>query len=114
MTDEEKKEQDRISKVLAEISANAPKLLLKNVAVEKKMTPTMEMVMKKAVGLKSISAEKREQIKNLLDAGEFSKTVVVEDPAIAKKLDNYYTRAINKAIKEGKLPPRITKKDLKK
>lgn len=99
-------QEERIAAVLKEISDRAPKMLLKNVAKEVKATPTMEMVIEKVLKSKpkKISQEKLEKLQTLYDAGEFSKKRVVEDPKIAKQLDNYYSREIRKAVKEGRLP----------
>jgi endonuclease III len=98
--------EESISKELARISAGIPENLQKNVVREVPATPTMEMVMRKALEMESISKEKRDQIKTLLDNGDFSKKKAVENPRIAKMIDNYVGREINKSIKSGKLPSR--------
>lgn len=68
--------------------------------------------MEKALTLDSISPEKKAQIKTLLDAGEFSKFRPKENPRIAKMIDNYVGREINKAIKSGRLPNRAELKKM--
>lgn len=96
--------RESIDKVLKEIHASVPDNLRLNVAKEVKSSPTIEFVMKKAVEMESIDPEKRKKIQTLLDNGEFSRTRVVEDPKIAKMIDNMIGRKINQAIKAGKLP----------
>lgn len=102
--------QDHIKKVLSEIHQRVPVALRKAVAIEVDASPTVLMVMQQAVGMESIAPEKREQIQKLIDAGEFSKKKVVEDPKIAKMIDEFIAREIKKEVKKGNLP---TKKILK-
>lgn len=104
--------EEQIAKVLSGIQKRIPKNLLDSVIKEVKSTPTIEMVMNKALTLDSISDEKKNQIKTLIDAGEFSKTKFVENPKIAKMIDNFVAREINKEIKKGNLPHRSKIKDL--
>jgi Tfp pilus assembly pilus retraction ATPase PilT len=99
---------EQIRKVLAEIHDKVPESLRKNVVREVKATPTIEMVMQQALTMESIPDEKKAQIKQLLDAGEFSKVRVKEDPKIAKLIDQFISREINKAVKEGRLPSKAT------
>ncbi len=98
--------QDQIRKVLAEIHTRIPKNLSKNVVSEVLATPTVLMVMEKALEMDSISPEKKAKIQTLMDSGEFSRKRVVENPQIVKLIDQFVSREINKAIKSGKLPPR--------
>lgn len=95
---------EHIRKVLFEIHAKVPPHLKKNVVKEVLATPTIKMVMEHALTMESISEEKKKHIKNLLDAGEFSKKRVVEDMKIAKMIDQFVSREINRAIKSGILP----------
>lgn len=96
--------REKIRKVLMDIQNRVPVNLRKNVVREVKATPTIEMVMTHATTMESIPAEKRAQIKSLLDAGEFSKMRVKEDPKIAKMIDEFVAREINKEIRKGNLP----------
>lgn len=95
---------EHIRKVLAEIHQKVPEALRKSVVSYVKATPTIEMVMEKAMEMESLSEEKRRNIKELYDAGEFSKMRVMENPKVAKQIDQMISREINKAIKEGRLP----------
>jgi hypothetical protein len=102
---------DKVSSKLKEIQASVPEVLRKAVIIEVKATPTVEMVMKHASTMESISEEKREQINTLLQNGDFSKTKFVENKKIAKQIDNYVSRKINEAVRNRQLPNR---KELKK
>lgn len=95
---------ESIRKVLLDIQSRIPEGLRKSVVTYVEATPTMKMVMEHAASMESISQEKRDNIKKLLDAGEFSKVKPVENLKVAKQIDNFVSREINKAIKEGRLP----------
>lgn len=89
-----------------------PENLRKNVFKEVPATPTVEFVMKEAVKTESIPKEKRDQIQALLDSGQFSKKKTIENPRIAKMVDEYVTREIKKSVKAGRLPNKTTLKNL--
>lgn len=95
---------EQISAELKRISSRVPKYLLNMVSDEVKLTPTIEDVALKAMSGGIKDTEKRKEITRLFNEGEFSKKKVVENPKVAKQLDNWYAREINKAIREGRLP----------
>ena len=95
---------EQIRKVLADIHSRVPEILRKNVVSYQKVSPHIEMVMGKALEDESIPQEKRDHIRTLLDAGEFSKIKVIENPKIIEQIDKFVSREINKAVKEGRLP----------
>lgn len=97
---------DQISKVLAEISSRVPKILLKRAFSEVKLTPTVEFVAQKALESDTVSEDKKKKIRSIMDSGDFSKVKIKENPDITKKIDLFYAREINKAIKQGRLPPK--------
>lgn len=103
-------DREQIRKILQDIHNQVPESLRKAVVIHEKATPTIEMVMEKATTMESIPQEKRDNIKKLLEAGEFSQIRARENPKVAKQIDQFVTRAINRAIKEGRLP---NKKKLK-
>ncbi len=105
---------DKVFKKLQEIQSRVPENLRKSVVREVKSTPTLEMVMKKAVDDPSLSQEKRDHIRTLIDNGDFSKTKFVENRRIAKMIDNFVQRETNKAIKLGQLPNRKQLQELMK
>ena len=112
----ENKLPEYASKLLKEIQARVPKLWRDNVVTEQKKTPTMEMVVKKAMKDKKIPKEKRDKLKVLYDNGDFSKTILVENKKYAKMIDQFVMREIKKEIKKGNLPKKLnetihTKKD---
>jgi len=107
----EEQEQEFV-KVLRGIQASIPKHLLSAALEVKKISPEVEMVMLEAVKTESIAPEKRQQIQNMLDLGMFSKTKVKENLKYTKMIDEYVTREIKKAQREGKLPPKSKMKYL--
>jgi len=98
--------QEQISKVLSDISSRIPKNLLKNAFREEKLTPTVEFVFKKSLEDPKISEEKKSKIKSILDSGDVSKMKILENHRVTKMIDQFWGREINKAIKQGRLPPR--------
>lgn len=98
--------EERISKELAEIQSRVPKEWREKVVSEVDATPTVKMVMDKALEMDSINEELKKKIQYLKDAGEFSKKRFVENPKIAKLINDFIAREINKKIKKGILPPR--------
>lgn len=95
---------EHVNKVLKDIQSRIPPDLLKYVAHEKKATPTVELVVQKALEDPSISEEKKVQLRALVDAGEFSKMRVIENPKIAKMINEFVQREIRKEVKKGNLP----------
>lgn len=95
---------EQIQAVLQDIQNRIPASLKKNVFVEKPKTPTMAFVVDKILEEKAGSEEDRARLQTLKDAGEFNKTIVVENTKIVKLIDQFITREIKKAVKEGRLP----------
>lgn len=104
--------QEQVSKVLSEISSRVPKFLLKNSFREVKLTPTVEFVFNKALESDKVSDEKKKQIKSVLDSGDISKMKIVENRDVTKKLDQWWGREINKAIRQGRLPSKSKAREL--
>lgn len=98
-------QEQRFVDVLKEIQASVPKQLRDAALEERKKTPNVEMVMLEAVKTESIPLEKRQQIQNMIDAGMFAKSAIMETK-FAKMVDEHVSREIKKAIKAGKLPPK--------
>lgn len=103
---------DHIAEVLREIQSRIPKNLLKNAVKQVKLTPTVEFVVDKMLEKPDLPSEKREQIQALRDAGQFSKMKYIDNPKIQEMINNFVSREINKAIKEGRLPPQKEIKDV--
>jgi hypothetical protein len=99
-------DEKRYGDVLREIQTSVPIEWRKKVVIKKDLTPTVKMVFEKALESETITDEKKSQIRNVLESGELSREVYAEDPVMAKKIDNFVNRRINKAIKDGKLPPK--------
>ena len=99
-------QEKKYQKVLQEIQASIPAGLLKYALSEKKLTPTIEFVLKKALESDQISEEKKALLRAQLESGEFSRMTPAENPKYTKQIDNYVNREINKAIKSGRLPPK--------
>ncbi len=95
---------EQIEKVFKEIQNGVPEILRKTVVIEVEKTPAMKFLAEKMLEEGVGTPEEREQVKNLLEAGEFSKMKYVENAKVAKMIDNYINREIKKAIKQGRLP----------
>lgn len=95
---------EKIAEVLSEIQSRIPKSLSRNVFREVPKTPTMAFVVDKILEEKAGSEEDRARLQTLKDAGEFNKTMVVENEKIVKLIDQFISREIKKAIREGRLP----------
>lgn len=89
-----------------DIQSRIPKTLLKNAVKEKKLTPTIEFVMDKALESPTISEEKKAKIRNLKASGEFTKMKYEDNYKVQELINNFVNREINKAIEDGRLPPR--------
>lgn len=96
--------QESISKVLKEINANIPPLLKKYAYGEVSLTPTIEKVMAEALISPNISKEKKEEVQRLTDQGYFKRKKITENVKYTKMINNWTTRQIKKAVKEGRLP----------
>lgn len=95
---------EQIQAVLQDIQNRIPSALKRNVFIEKPKTPTMAFVVDKILEEKAGSDEDRARLQVLKDAGEFDKKMVVENTKIVKLIDQFVTREIKKAVKEGRLP----------
>lgn len=98
--------EERIAKELAEIQSRIPRNLLGNVVRESPSSPTIRMVVDKAIADQNFPKEKREKLIVLRDAGEFDKKSYRQDHKIAKMIDDFVEREIRKKIKSGLLPKR--------
>lgn len=99
-------DEERFNQVLRDIQASVPAAWRRNAVVDMPFTPTIKMVMEKALESDTIDPEKKRQIKNLLDSGQVSKMVSQEDPKYTRQIEQFVNREISKAIKAGRLPPK--------
>jgi hypothetical protein len=95
---------EHIAKVLSDIQSRIPKSLLRDVVSEVKATPTAEFVVDKALESKEIGEEKKKHLQILKDNGDFNKKIIVENKKIARIINEFVAREINKEIKKGNLP----------
>lgn len=96
--------KEAIDKVLKEIQLSVPEALRKAVVVRSPATPVMKMIVDKALEDPEFPEEKKQQLRELKDAGYFEKEHLGENPKIANQIENYVNREIKKAVKEGRLP----------
>lgn len=101
-------------KVLQEIQSRAPKHLLKIVYKEMEALPVTNFLVDKVLEDPNTPDEYKKHIRTLKEKGFFDKKEIKINEKVHKMLDNYYQREINKAIKEGRLPPKADIKDLLK
>ena len=99
-------DEARYNEVLKNIQRSVPESLRNMVVTKEKLTPNVEMVMRKALEADFISDEKKASIQALLDAGDYSRSKFGQNQKIAKLIDKHVSREINKAIKAGLLPPK--------
>lgn len=104
--------RETISQELKRIQVTMPAILREQVVkeVEVCIAPEVKMVMEKALEDPDITEEKKQRIRNVLPT--LMKKKVVENPKIAEMRDNYMTREIKRAVKEGRLPTRKKLKEL--
>jgi hypothetical protein len=95
---------EHISKVLAEIQSRIPKNLLANVVRETKAVPIIEKIVDLALADPDFPQVKKERLQVLKDSGQINKMKYKEDPRMARMIDNFLGREINKAVKAGRLP----------
>lgn len=99
-------QEAKFVEVLREIQREIHHDLLKAAVISKKATPTVEKVLREAVKSKTIDPEKRQQIQNLLDTGDYSREKPQEVAKYTKLIDQFVNRKIREAIKAGRLPPK--------
>lgn len=105
--------EERISKVLAEIQASIPKQLMDNVVTEKKRYAEFADLLEKALNDPDFPEAKKEHIRIIQKSTSLNSVEYIENPKIAKKIDEFVMREIRKAIKEGRLPKKSDIKNLK-
>ncbi len=105
-------DEERFNKVLREIQGRVPAAWKRLAVTEQPLTPTIKMVMEKALESDKIDEDKKRQIKNILDSGQVSRTEPQENPKYTKQIDNFVSREIAKAIKAGLLPEKRNMKYL--
>ncbi len=105
--------EEQILKEMREIYDRVPAAWRKSVVKTASATPTMAMVIDKALEDPDFPEEKKEQIRLLKDKGYFDKQRLTEDPQIALKINNFINREMKKKVKEGKLPNKKQLKELK-
>lgn len=97
---------EHIAKVLAKIHSEVPVMWRQKVTKEVRAYKNISFVVDKALQDPNFPEEKKKALQVLKDAGEFEKTMVVEDPIWATKIDNFIGRRINEEIRKGNLPPK--------
>ena len=70
------------------------------------------MVVDKALESPTFPEEKKVKLRALKESGEFDKKTTANNPKVQKQIDNFVSREINKAIKQGRLPPKNQIKDV--
>lgn len=96
--------QESISKVLREINSNIPPLLKKHAYTIQPLTPIIMKVMEEALKSDNISQDKKDEVKRLTEQGYFKKEKITENPKYVKMINEWTTRQIKKAVKQGRLP----------
>ncbi len=97
---------EHIMKVLSDIQREVPLQWREKVVKEVASSPSVALVVDKALEDPDFPEEKKKALRILKEAGEFSKKRLVESPFYAKRIDVFVRRRINEEIKKGNLPPR--------
>lgn len=105
--------ESEVYKVLQEINSRVPKAWKDAVVVSKASTPMIAKVVDEALISPNTTEERKKELQELKDAGYFSKQKFSEDPEIARKINQFTMREINKAVKEGRLPNKRKLAELK-
>lgn len=98
--------EEEIFKELQRIQRSVPELLRKSVVRKTPATPTVAMVVEKALEDPDFPEEKKEELRKLKENGHFDTQNLITDPKVEKEIDAYVNREIKKAVKEGRLPNR--------
>lgn len=98
--------RESIEKEIQSINARIPKQLLNKVYKEGIIAPTVVKVVDEALADPNFDPEKKAKLQVLKDNGHFHKKKVIENPKVAQQIDNFLSRELNKAVKEGRLPNR--------
>lgn len=104
--------EEQIFKELQRIQASVPKHLRDNVVREENAAPSVNLVIEKAFEDPNFPEEKKEQLRLLKENGFFDRKTPVQDPKIAKQIDQYVMRELKKSVKEGRLPSKKQLKEL--
>lgn len=98
---------EQIYKELKEIQDRIPKNLLKNAFTQTELTPTMKMVVDKAIEDPKFPEDKKRELVTLKESGEFNKTITKENTKVIEMINNFVNREIKKKIKAGLLPAKV-------
>lgn len=91
-------------RVLERIQNNIPMELIENLTFEQEVAPTVKAMVEKAIKDNNIDKKKRDKFRHLLDAGMLDKKEEVVDKKVESKIEEYFKKEIDKAIKRGELP----------
>lgn len=100
-------------RVIKEITDSIPTDLLSNLTTMEIESPTLLELVKRGKDDPQVPEEKRERYKAIFESGYFDKKVEVINESVEKQISDYVDFAIEKAIKDGRLPPRTAWPKLK-
>jgi hypothetical protein len=88
------------------IQERIPQELLDNLMKEEVESPTLKKVFELALTKpdSEVPAKKKKHIRALLDSGRLDRKVMVLDPEVEKKIDEFISKEIALAVKLGRLP----------
>jgi hypothetical protein len=101
--------------VIREIQESIPTDLIKNLTVKEKQFSTLKEVCER--GLKEpddkVTPREKRRLQAMLDSGYLEKEVDVINKPVEKQIDEYMTRELARAVKEGRLPKKAPQLKLK-
>lgn len=102
-------------KVIREIQEGIPMDLIRNLTVKEKQFSTLKEICER--GLKEpddvVSPRQKRRFQAMLDSGYLEKEVEVINRPVEQQVDEYMTKEIEKAVKDGRLPARAPEMQLK-
>ncbi len=101
-------------RVLKEITDSIPRELIDNLMVKEKQFATLKQIVEVALTKpdSEVPAKQKERMKAALDAGYLDREIEVINTPIEKQIDEYMSKAVAQAVKDGRLPKKAPKMKL--
>ncbi|MDQ0316404.1 hypothetical protein [Amorphus orientalis] len=106
----------RTRKIIQDINDSVPKELRDRLFKREYVAPDLRIRVRETVAelrkeAEQLEGEERDKalkeagrLQNMIDAGFYDATQIVVDPEVAKEVDAYVERELDKAIAEGRIP----------
>lgn len=102
-------------KVIQDIQASIPTDLLKNLTIKEKQFSTLKEVVER--GLKEpddvVTPREKRRLQAMLDSGYLEREVDVINRPVEMQIEDFITKEIDRAVRDGRLPPKMDSLKLK-